>query len=459
MKKIILFISIFILLIISSKAQEDPPGKDSTQIFELNLQEAQQHALQYNYDIKNKKVDIEIAKKDVWATTAIGLPQFNISGSYQHTFDVPVLEQYASQYEPIPNVPDLPWAHSHSMDTFKIELGSEDNTTIDFTLSQLIFSGEYIVGLQASRVYKSLSEKSLKKTERDVKESVAQSYYTALVMDKNVEIVEKSLKNITQIESEMAQMHKAGFIKETDLDQIKLTRLTISNTFSSLTRQRDLSKRLLKLQMGIAMQHEIVLTDSLKQFLDESEFAALLMQQYDVNSNIDYQMLEVQQQLSELSLKREQSKYLPSLSAYYRHQEQINAPEFNFQPPDVIGISLEVPILSSGKRRANVQKAKLELEKSKNSKKQVEQSLLLEYEQTRSNFLSAREKFNNQKENLQLAQKIYDKTLIKYKTGSVSSLELTQIQNQYFDTQSNYFRAMADLLNAKATMDKLLQNQ
>lgn len=459
MRKTILFLCLTLACASLAMAQNDTVSANADGVYVLSLKQAQGYALQYNYDVRNKKIDVEIAKKEVWATTAIGLPQLNVSGTYQHTFDVPVLEQFASQYVPITDQPSMPWAHTHDLDTFSIQLGSQNNTSIDFTLSQLIFSGEYIVGLQASRVYKSLSEKSLDKAQRDIKASVAQSYYAALVMEQNVAIVEKTLENLQKIQDEMQQTYEAGFIRETDLDQIKLTRLTVQNTLASLKRQSELSKRLLKLQIGLELENEIQLSDSLKHFLDESELVALALEPYKVDSNVDYQMLQVQEELSALSLKREQSKYLPQISAFYRHQEQINAPEFNFQPPDVIGVSIELPIFTSGQRHVNVQKARLELEKARTSKKQVEQSLKLEYQQTKSDFLNAQEKFNNEKENVKLAKKIYDKTLAKQKNGSVSSLELTQIQNQYFDTQANYFRAMADLLNAKATMDKLLYPQ
>ena len=67
-------------------------------------------------------------------------------------------------------------------DSPPVPLGVKDNTTFDFTLSQLIFSGEYIVGLQAARVVKQVSEKALVKTENEMKETVAGTYYLILFL-------------------------------------------------------------------------------------------------------------------------------------------------------------------------------------------------------------------------------------------------------------------------------------
>ena len=84
-----------------------------------------------------------------------------------------------------------------------ISLGVKNNTTVDFTVSQLVFSGEYLVGLQATKVLKEVSEKSLVRTENQTKESVAGTYYLVLVISENARLLKESLKSVDQTYSDL----------------------------------------------------------------------------------------------------------------------------------------------------------------------------------------------------------------------------------------------------------------
>lgn len=463
MKSRILLLILIIALTVSLNAQTD-----SIQTYVFSLSEAQNYALENNYDIKNKQLDIEIAQKQVWQTTAIGLPQFSFSASWQYIFDVPVMTMggmgldSVTPFLPYYNIPDNPASGlNYMLPNYQyyeneLELGTKSNVTFNFTLSQIIFSGEYIVGLQAAKVFKALSLQSLDKAERDMKETIAQSYYLVLVMKQSVDILDSSYTNMQKIATEMEAMYKSGYIEETDVAQILLTSSTIQNQLNSMKRIYEVSERLLKFQLAINFSDTLILSDDLFKILQEANLENYVIGEFSVQSNIDYQLMQTSENLAALSLKREQSKYLPSIAAYYRHQEQLDAPEFNFNPPDVIGASLEWNLFSSGLRNATIQQKKIELAKIQNSKEQVEMALNLEYQEALNTFITAQETYLSQNKNFELAQKIYKNTLIKYKAGMSSSLDITQTQNQYLEIQSTYFQALVELLNAKATLDKLL---
>ncbi len=89
-------------------------------------------------------------------------------------------------------------------------------------------------------------------------------------------------------------------------------------------------------------------------------FSYLASPAFNVNNSIDYQLVSDQKNLSQLLLKREKSKYLPTLSGFYRHEEQTNKPAFNFVVKDVVGANLTIPIFTSGMRNAKVSEAKFD---------------------------------------------------------------------------------------------------
>ncbi len=216
-----------------------------------------------------------------------------------------------------------------------------DNTTFDFTLSQLVFSGEYIVGLQASRVYKELSERSLEKTEDQIKESVSNGYYTVLVLDENVRILKQSLDAVAKTTNEMEAMYQQGLIEETDVDQLKINKSNIETTIKTLEGQKSVSEKLLKLQLGINFSNKVILTDSIGSLLKLVDFQLMTSSDFNVTGNIDYQLMQTQEDLAKLSLRREKSKFLPTISGFYQHEEQTNQPAIQFYAEGCYGIKIE----------------------------------------------------------------------------------------------------------------------
>jgi len=436
-------------------------SQDKKETLKLSLPEAQDFALQNNRAIKSSKIDILHAEKQVWENLATGLPQFNVSANYLHQFVVPQLS-----FGPVLDVNSLPdgtITKSDLVNAYKnsppISLGVRNNTTFDFTVSQLIFSGEYLVGLQATKVVKEMTEKSLEKTESETKESVAGTYHLILVLGENEKVLNQSLKSVDQTYNELVKMNEQGLNEETDVDQVKISKSNIQTLITSIGSQKEISMKLLKFQLGLSFDQDIELTDSLPGMINQGNMEYLSSSIFDVNNSIDYQLVNYQEEISALLLKREKSKYLPTIAAFYRHEEQTNKPAFNFAVKDVVGASLNVPIFTSGMRNAKVSEAKFDLAKANLAKETAGQSLIMEFETARSNYQTAYSNFLSNRESMDLSKKVYDKTVIKYKEGVSSSFELTQNQNQFLTAESNYYNSVLSLLNAKAKLDRILNSK
>ncbi len=442
-------------------------GQDRQDTLKLSVSDAQQFALEYNRSVQASKIDIEVAKKFVLETTALGLPQFSITANYQHIFVVPEISF------PISGFTQSELAPTSEIDGFQqfsgpgglnqylytgpaIPLGTKDNTIINFTLSQLVFSGEYIVGLQAARIFKEISERASIKSELTTKESVATSYYLVLVLDENLKVLNESFKLINKTYIEIITMNQQGFVEDTDVDQMKINQSNLQNMITALRSQQELALKLLKFQLGIDFSRQLVLTDNLESIVMQGNFQYLLKDEFRLESSIDFKMIDTQVNIMSASLRREKSKYLPTLAGFYQHQEMTNKPAFNFQPKDVIGLSMNVPIITSGKRIATVAQARLNLQKTVLNKLDVEQGLIMEFETARNEYQAAFLNYTNNKESFGLAERVYNKNIIKYKEGVGTSLELTQSQNQYLTAESNYYNSLISLLKAKAKIDRIV---
>ncbi len=433
-------------------------GQDNKAILKLSIPDAQAYALQYNRTVQSARIDVKSMDKLIWQTVATGLPQLSFAANYQHQFVIPQLS-----FGPVLDINSLPDGVLNKSDLVNaymnsppISLGVRNNTTFDFTVSQLIFSGEYIVGLQASRVVKEVTEKALVKTEDQTKESVATTYYLVLVLGENARLLREGLKSTEQTYNDLVKMNQEGFNEDTDVDQMKISRSNIQILITSVEAQKEISMKLLKFQLGVSFDQIVLLTDSLPGIINQGNIQYLASPEYNVKNSIDYMMINDQEKISTLMLKRQQSKYLPTISGFYRHQEQTNKPAFNFAVKDIAGVTLSLPILTSGLRNATIGQAKFDLYKSRLNKEIVEQGLIMEFESAKSNYQTAYSNFTTNKESMDLSKKVYDKTVIKYKEGVSTSFELTQNQAQYLTTEGNYFTSILSLLNAKAKLDRLL---
>ncbi len=432
-------------------------------VYSFTLHEAQEYALKHNYEIKNSLLDIRKSKKKVWETTAIGLPQISGSVYYQHIpGDIPTFN-FGEAMLPLFNILDS--LHPGAFASFGEDMGDSESaiavknaTTYGLTVSQLVFNGEYIVGLQAAKTFLSLSENAKEKQDLETKQAVSSSYYSILALEKNMAILDTSIANLNSTLYEFRIMGENGFIEDTEVDQIELTLRNTQNAARTLEQQIELSYKLFKLLLGINLESHIILTQNLEEFLVSVETDSPLYSNFNISENIDYKVLETQERISELSLKRERSKYLPVVSAFYSYTDVTNKPDFDFTINHIIGLNVNIPIFSSGQRVAQVQQAKIELEKTRNIKDVATENIRLMVEQAEYDLEKSIEKFNNEQFNIELSKRIYQKTLVKHKEGMASSLDLAQAHNQYLNSNSNYTNSILELLTSKLNYDKILNN-
>jgi outer membrane protein len=442
-----LMIMLFSLFLFQLPMQAQEPVK-------LSLQQAIDYALQHNYDLLNAKTDEIIAGKRVWEITADGLPQVNASVGYQYFLDIPTNLIPANVF-PVPGVdPD---------GFLEVKFGTEHNLNAAVTVSQLIFDGSYIVGLQAARIFRELTGRNYKRSESEIKSLVTESYYLSLATTENLEVIRSNLDNLQKNLFETEKLFEQGFVDAMNLDQLRLTVANLKNTISGFERQEKFTRDLLKYQIGLDVNQSLELTEDLIQLLNNISIDNFEKQTFDPQSHIDYQVFLSQEKMQLMALKRQKSFYMPTVSAFYTHQQNAMRREFTFFdnsqpwfPTSIIGLNINIPIFSSGLRNSRVQQARLELNKAKNNTMMIEQSLLLQKMEAENQIQTALEKYNSEKENVKLAERILNHTTIRHREGLASSLELTQASDQLLTTQGNYINAIFELLNANNKLNKAL---
>ncbi|HEY3370857.1 MAG TPA: TolC family protein [Prolixibacteraceae bacterium] len=462
-RQILLMAGMFLLGTLVAHAQE--PVK-------LSLQDALKMASQNNTNILNSDLDLKIAQKKIWETTASGLPHIDVKGTYTHTFKVPTLSFGGGtelSHKEVPRDPitgvgtmssltlnDGETIYMNSTAGAKIPLGVKNSTNFDFTASQLIFSGSYLVGLQASKTYFGLSKQNAEKAKLDVIQTVINTYNMIQLAEESKKILAQNLENIGKTLYEVSEMNKQGFLEKTDVDQLELTSNTIKNALNQIDSNLDMGYRLLKIQIGMEEAVKVELSDPLESGESlTSTSLQLISEPFSLERNVDYQLIQTMEKAASLELKLAKSGYLPTIAGFYNHTEKLNPPAFDFAPKDLVGINLSLPIFSSGEKAASISQKRFSVEKAQNTRKNVSSNLVMQASQFQNDLKLKLERYQNQKKSKDLSDDIYQRTLEKYKQGMASSMDLMTSQNQYLTNLTNYYQSIYDLENSKSQLEKL----
>ncbi len=432
----------------------------------FSIKQALDYGLKNNYALKNAQTDVSIAKKVVKETTAIGLPQINASVSNTNYINIPTTLMpdfispavYGVNMQNFGLVPLTPL--SDEAGTFPVKFGTKYNANADLSISQLLFSGEYLIGLRASKTYLAQTAQLLVKSEQNLKENIQKSYFLVLSIKEQIDILKKTKKANIKLLNETKKMLENGFVEDTDVDQLSLLVNNLDINIKHLSNEQATALDYLKMNMGMPIEQKLGLSDRLEDlmgFTTSKENSA-----FQLDNNIDFQLMKTQINLADLQIKREQSTYLPQLSAFFDAQTNAMRDQFNFLdskgtwfPTTLWGFKLNIPIWSSGSRSAKIKQAKLTRLKLDESSKQLAASVRLEVRTAENNLSLHLNEYKSSLKNLSLSKKIYSKTQLKYKEGMTSSFDLIQAHNNFLSASGTYISSILNVLNDRVTLKRL----
>lgn len=442
MKKTLTLLIGFIILQ-TGFSQEQPTS--------FTLQEAIDYALENNRTAINAARDIEAAKAQKWETTATGLPQVSAAIDYQN-----FLKQ---QVQVIP----AEFFGGRPGEFQEVVFGTKQSVNAFATLNQKVFDGSYLVGLQSAKVFLEISRNAKVKTDLEVRKAVIDAYGNVLLAEESIEILNRNIDVLEKNLFETTKIYENGLGEEESVEQLQITLSGVKSSLNNTTRLKTLAYQMLNITLGLDVYHNVVLTDNLETLAENNRSLALLETESNPENTIDYLIAANDKKAKELMVKLEKSKALPTLNAFLNGGYSAFENDFTFLNSDqkwfgssLFGVSLNIPIFSSGMRSASTQRAQINLEKAETELTETEQRIKLEIASAKSNYQFALEDYENKKENLALAERIETKNQTKFFEGIGSSFELRQAQTQLYTAQQELLQAMLDVINAKAELETVL---
>lgn len=439
--KYIATLLIALLLSCLSHGQEQPT-------YTFSLEEAVSFALDSNRTAINARKDIAKAIKQKWETTAAGLPQINGEVTYQNQL-IQATTFFPSEFfggEPGTFTP--------------IIFSLRQNASVAATLSQLIFDGSYLVGLQAAKTFLDFSKNANEKTQLEVRKGVINAYGGVLIARESVAILDRNLATLKKNLDETKIVVENGLAEAEDAEQLELTYQQLLNSRNNAYRMEAIALQMFNNALGLDINTPTTLTQSLEELATPA--LNLLNDTFSVNTNVDWKIANNLTQQRFLEAKLEKSRALPTLSGFVNLGTQTSADDFIFLDNNArwfaqsfAGFNLNVPIFSSGLRNARTARANIALEQAKTDLENTIQEIELAFAKAKNEHTFAVETYQNKIENLALAEKIENKNRIKFKEGIGSSFDLRQAQTQLYGIQQEVLQSMLSIVTTKAELETI----
>lgn len=426
MKRVILFACVVLITPMILRAQE------KTQ--EFSLQKAIEYAVEHNKQLEVSRKGIDLSKQKVRESIAQGLPQVDGSIDYSTNFGSSM---------------------TLDMGGGEMKMKMKDQMNGKISASQLIFSGQWILGIQTAKIAQQIAAENADVTELDIKENLYNTYYMILVYERLREIIGKNVENMEDLHTHTQNMYNAGTVEVTDVGQIRINVGKLKNSLSSIERNIKVSYNLFRIQLGLDANTTVVLTERLEDFLNQDAIMALQVNSFDMENNAQYKLMQSQEGLKKKMVGLQKWTYAPTIGATYSYTYKILKPDFDMSPKHAAGVVMSIPIFSGFQRKAKLEQTKIELEQTSLNRALLEDQLSSNDEQYKFELKNAMENYMLQRDNIEVARQVLENMQRKYEQGAVSSMDLTQANTNYLQAETDYANASMTLLQAKTQLEKL----
>ena len=440
MKKIVLSICLFAICangvwaedhVMAATKRVEPREVPAT--LNLSLSEAQDYAVETNRSLRNASLAVQKAYAQRWQTIAAMLPQVDMSWAYTSMM-------------------------GYKMNFGGMDIAMNDNGTLGVTASVGI-NGQAIVGALLNNVAIDMQKLNLQQSEDNLRANIKTSYASVLVLQNVVQLLENSLANIERMAEMTQRSVDVGAAEQTTADLIKVRANTLKNNINANLRSTQLALNALKVLLDVPAETELVLTSTLEDFLSAEAILTLLGNEFVLENNLNYQLLEKNMELAKKNLHMAGWAYGPTVALAYQYSEKSyfgKSEGLNMTPPNAISLNISMPLWSSGKREAGVVEKKIALEEARNTFAETANNLGIQNDQLRFNLQNGYETYMNEKDKMEVTQRVFESTTNKFNQGAASNLDLVNASNDLITAQSSYVQAVLTLVNAQVELEKFL---
>lgn len=431
-KKLLLFIApVFICpALVFSQAAND------SLLAQATLPQVVAYAIKHQPLLEQSLLDEQIVNNNIKSKLADWFPQVNFNYNLQHNFQL--------QTSIIGGNP--------------VKLGVDNTSAGQFTASQYLFNRDALLALQSKGDVITQSKQTTESRKIDVAVSVSKAYYDIIATKQQINVSDQNINRLEKSMNNAFQQYKAGIADKTDY---KRATIALNNTKAVKQSNEVLLKakiEYLKYLMGYPTTGELnIVYDSLQMEKELSLDTA--QQEANYKNRIEFRLLETQQKLQEANVKYNKWAYLPNVSLNGAYNLNYLNNDFgklygNNLPNSYAALTFSFPIFQGGKRKYNISTAQFQLKRTQLDIAALKNNVNAQYASALASYKSNLANYTALKENVALAQEVYDVINMQYLNGIKTYIEVITAETDLRISQINYYNALYQVLASKIDVQK-----
>jgi len=407
----------------------------------LDLQTCLKMADSANLSIRNAALDrsINTAQRSVYL--AARYPQLNFNADYKYNAII--------QGQVVPG--EFFGGPAGTFST--VQFGVPYNLSNTLQLTQILFNPQVNYGLNALKINNDVVAIQERMVTQEIRQQVASTFFNLQAISKQLDFVQSNMANMDKLIRNMDAMVKEGLTIQTESDRLMINKLSLKNSESSLLATKSQLEEYLKILTGMPVDQPIQLQ------IDGLVEQSLLVDQ-TTGMYPEIALIETQQRLNQEERKGTNMSYLPNLSFYAAYNYNYNMkPEDDFRvgiEGAFVGLRLDWTLFDGLEKHNKQRVNKYNAEKLSNQRFLTEQQLIMQTKNATRNISVQTNALEVSKEQLKLAERVFNQTEAKFKEGVIGSTDLILAENGLQEAQTNVVSTYIKLRQAELEYLKIL---
>lgn len=416
------------LSVLSLHAQDSIPRK-------VTLGEAVEYSVKNQPLIRQSEIDERITEENIRSRLADWYPQVNFGYNLQHNFIV----------------------QTNIIGGNPVRLGVENISAFQFNASQTIFNRDVLLASRTRRDVRRQASQNTTSSKIDITVAVSKAFYDVLASRQQVKVSNENIIRVERSLRDARNQYEAGVTDKTDY---KRATIALNNARAALKSNQEFLKaklEYLKAVMGYPEEKQLdIVYDSLQM---EKEAIIDTLQPLDYTKRIEFRLLETQRSLLEANLKYNKWSFLPTLIATGAYNFNYLSNEFSKlyninYPNSFAALTVAFPIFQGGRRVADINAARWQLQRNNFAIVNLKNTVSSEFENAMASYKANLATYFSLRENLDLAQEVYDIIQLQYRSGIKTYLEVINSETDLRTAQINYYNALYNLMASKIDVQR-----
>ena len=436
---------LIVLMFLGFQQKAFSQNQNDSLLEHATLDDCIHYALQHQPYLQQSILDEEITERQIKTRLADWYPQVNFDYNLQHYFSLPTSVFGADS----------------TGKKRPVKAGVVNSSTLGFSLNQAIFNRDVLLASRTAEDVRKQVRQATESNKIDVVTEVSRAFYDVLSTQQQIALLNEDIIRLQNSLKVAYQQYQGGLVDKVDY---KRATISLNNALAQrkATQEALIAKEAnLKNQMGYPVEAPL----SLQYDSSQMERDAILdtLQQVNYQSRIEYQLLQTQIRLQQYNLKYYKWGFLPSVSAFANYNlaylnDNLAHLYDNTFPNSYAGVRLSFPIFQGTKRTQQIRQTELELKRTNYDLQALKNNVNTQFVQAMSSYKSNLVDYNILKENVAIAEEVYNTIQLQYKAGVKTYLDVIIAETDLRTAQVNYTNALFNILSSKLDVQRATGN-